>query len=505
MEYLRKSVVVHEKLETIYLDYAFWQFQVPKRKLDTVEGMNDFVAKRYLASIVDINDTEVANLLNLFKEIGMFAHKRKEIYKLYEVLEVFEIMSTIWHALYYSHPIWDKLRNGELSESGFIAWVLHNYHLSRSAGVTASRCAAFSSRPDVRKVFLESALEEYPHCEYYYMINDKRLGITSDDVKNYVPLPSSIAIDQQMLRLAEDDWLAHIMVAYFQESTASYYKQCCDFYNQVETSYNLPGFFESWKGHIQLDIGYGHASAFTDILKSQEPISGKKVESSLKNAALAVQFIVDALDDILKLNMATDNLILRKPVSILSENAYDNFNDGISATEVLSKLKSKDIFTGFIFDKTRKISCEEVECIKIEIAFAMCRALSYSKRHDEILYIGKLLEANRPLIELRNNLDVVVPITNWAAGVSNFLRELALIPSHFVIGLSLVCLNLKEMGFNYKEIEGGNDYNSISYLMNFYKFSESEASLIVNEMVQLQELWFKNISTKIIEVDVFID
>ena len=53
-------------------------------------------------------------------------------------------------------------------------------------------------------------------------------------------------------------------------STSSFFPQCVEFYDEVEQRYGIPGFFDGWKGHIRLDLDFGHASAFGDALESDE-------------------------------------------------------------------------------------------------------------------------------------------------------------------------------------------------------------------------------------------
>ena len=47
-------------------------------------------------------------------------------------------------------------------------------------------------------------MEEYDHCEVHFFPRDPRLGLSEENVRRVVPLPSSVAFDQQMLRMAEE-------------------------------------------------------------------------------------------------------------------------------------------------------------------------------------------------------------------------------------------------------------------------------------------------------------
>ena len=281
--------------------------------------------------------------------------------------------------------------------------------------------ATRETRKDVKRVFLESAIEEHSHCREYYAVADTRLGVSTEDVKRSVPLPANLAFDHKCL-----DWQRkiglHTSVGYFQESTANYYSQCERFYEIVESNYGLPRFFDGWKGHIRLDLDYGHASAFGDALESTEHVSAAQLRGSLTNAAITVQTLVAALDQILACDRADGAIILRLP-----QDDSGAFGDGGHQAFVSSQVLNSIIN-----------SAEQIDFLNADLAESCCRALSYASTEGELVSLGRLVELSA------QHLQRKVGTSSWfvpdmvAASIANFIREASIYPRE--LGLSLLYL-----------------------------------------------------------------
>jgi hypothetical protein len=159
-------------------------------------------------------------------------------------------LASNWYGYYYRHSFWDDLRHCRLSIPQVFGWALRTYHLSRSAGVTAAQGAVHSPKRHIRATFLKSALEEYSHCEIYYFPEHPVFGLDREWIKELIPLPSSTAFDHHMSVIAQDDWLAHAISAYFQEYTAAFRENAFALYDRLEAAYGLTGFFKGWKDHM---------------------------------------------------------------------------------------------------------------------------------------------------------------------------------------------------------------------------------------------------------------
>jgi hypothetical protein len=174
------------------------------------------------------------------------------------------------------------------------------HRLSRSAGNSSARFATRCSNAALRKHFYRETLEEYSHFSDYYHLRHPAINLPDAIIDSYVQLPSSLGFCQQMLRTAESDWLAYVLIAYFQESTVHFASDCREFYHQVETRYDIKGLFDPWMKHIELDIEYCHAHSLESVLDSDERIPIDCVRRSLTAAWFAFPFLVLALDEIVR-------------------------------------------------------------------------------------------------------------------------------------------------------------------------------------------------------------
>lgn len=72
---------------------------------------------------------------------GCFLPAGFERIELPRVLELFMPIPSMLYAEYYAHPVWQRLRSGAVSNAEIVAWLVHNYHISCSAGAITARRA----------------------------------------------------------------------------------------------------------------------------------------------------------------------------------------------------------------------------------------------------------------------------------------------------------------------------------------------------------------------------
>src|ERR1043166_200513 len=451
MRQLRSSVSVSNGDNSVDLQHGFWNLSFPSDWVASRPDLAAFLNGKCSFGQLEASDPKVQNVLALLDVTGCLTAEKRDQYSYAEVGLIIERMAIEWHALYYSHPLWDLLRNGSIGRNGFVAWVLHNYHLSRSAGATAARGAIRSPHAEIRHLFLESALEEYSHCEEYYCIDDDRLGVSNRDCRACIPLPSSLAIDQQMHRLAESDWLGHVMVGFFQESTASYFKKCCEFYSLVESNYGLPGFFESWKQHILLDLKYGHASAFKDAIDGMSgAVSLEALQHSLSEAAMTVHFLISALDEIVREDAFSRQVMLRAPIERLDVDFDSNpllrrFRpvDWMQMGPVQSSINGVARVSECMIPKEESVplsewNAEEVSFLVSAIAFATLIALSHSQSHEEVVGLGKIVEYLQAMLGKPIEHSPYSSKSPRALAIANFLTEEARHPPGYCVTVLLL-------------------------------------------------------------------
>jgi hypothetical protein len=369
--YLRDSVVVLTTDEAVLVRHAMWELSLPREWVEARAALCDFLARRCSRKQVPGEDAQLHNVLHLFGEAGcLSAESGRESYQLREVRAIFRPLCATWYGRYYAHPLWDRLRDGSLSRNALVAWLIHNYHVSRSVGMTDARSAVRLSRAPLRDVFCETALDEFAHCDAFYFVRHPGLSIDDEQVKAYLPLPSSQAFDQEMLRIAEDDWLAHVLVALFQETTAGFYEDVKEFYHIVEERYRLPGLFAPWLRHVEYDLGHDHAQQFTALLDSDEEIVGDVVTCALAHAHFTFLFLLHALDEILGEDRHDDRVCLRMP---------PNAAPPLATIALPSRAPEED-----------------VSFLRADLSRSLLRALSFSSGHDEVILFGRLaLETRR--------------------------------------------------------------------------------------------------------------
>jgi TENA/THI-4/PQQC family len=412
---LRDSVAVKRLLDYVRLTFSFWELDLPREWVEGSEPASALLGRRASAADVAGFDPQLDALITLLSVQGCLTYPDdKPSYQLREVAALYRALCSTWYGIYYRHPLWTRLREGNLSRNALIAWLIHNYHLSRSAGMSASRCATRCEREDIKSAFRDSAIEEYPHCEQFYFVQHSHLSIPDRDVKECLRLPSTLAFDHQMLHIAEEDWLGHVLVGLFQESTARFLDSCRDFYRVIEEKYVLPCFFTNWEKHISLDLEYGHAGAFAQVLESDELVDHDHLVFSLRNAYFTFAFLLGSLDDILAEERPDGTVHLRLPTSPMN---------ALSFTLFIKNRQDRNKFLAV------NPSVRDREFFSEDFTDSLFRVLSYCTGHDEALVFGRLAEIAAKTPQRMGKFRQ--PDSIWAQATANHCREMATIPVAF--------------------------------------------------------------------------
>jgi len=382
-------------------------------------------------------DKQVNGVVEFLKLQDCFFHsKAKAEYSLREIREIFEPIAIDWYARYYNHPLWNRLRRGELNLNGFVAWVLHNYHVSRAAGKSSARCAVLFPKRELRGFFRSDVLEEYWHCDSFYFVRHPALSLSDEDLKNYVPLPASLAFEQHTIMVADTDWLAYLLISYFQESSIRFYADCQDFYREVEDAYQLPGFFNTWTAHIRLDFDHGHADNFTEILNSPETVSHEHFVRSLATAWFAFSFLYSALDQIESEAAKCRAVTLRNPIRGWTLDPATN-----SLCQVAGKPQGTNLLelaNDFVsIHRSHLPETQPVDFLTNGLIEALFYSMSLATEHDEIIVLGQLIEEFPPPAKLTPERDISVA----AIAIVSFLRAQAVRPRSLLFILQ-IAINL---------------------------------------------------------------
>src|ERR1044072_8480020 len=132
---LRDAVRVTAVGEEVIVHHRFLELALPRTWVDETPEIQAILNREIGVDALVSQDKQVNGVVEFLKLQDCFFHSRaKAEYSLREIKEIFEPISLDWFARYYNHSLWSQLRRGELSLNGFVAWVLHNYHVSRAAG-----------------------------------------------------------------------------------------------------------------------------------------------------------------------------------------------------------------------------------------------------------------------------------------------------------------------------------------------------------------------------------
>lgn len=336
------------------------------------------------------------------------------------------------------------MRDGTLSRNGLVTWMLYVYHLSRSAAMSASRSAVRLPDRGLRAVFAESALEEYAHCEEHFFVRPPSVPLEAEQVRRSVHLPAGVAFDHQMLRLAEDDGLGHVLAGLFQESTARFYDQCRTFYGEVASAYDLGGFFGPWERHVEIDLGEGHADDFARVLDSDERCSRDELVRAVHGAWLTFGCLLGGLDDVLACDRNDDQVVLRSPIDDTGLDPAGNALlaryadvlggprpriDAASPFELRQRLSSLGL--GRDPTATAAVSGQDLAFVRADVALTLFRGLSHATEHEEILLFGRLAEHALGAAGLGEDAVLggrLLPRSYRAGAFASFLREHATRP-----------------------------------------------------------------------------
>lgn len=310
--FLRSGVEVQHGAEHVTLAAGLRYIDLPTGLVERNPALGAFLRREAAHSTLAAPElTEAVAVLEQYKCLQ--PHVDQSSYTALELKEWFSPVAEDWYRSYYQHPVWNGLRERSLTPSGVITWVIHNYHISRAAGISDARCASSRKSRQLFEVFAKNTLEEYWHCDAFYFVRHQGLSVSDEQVKAYVPTAASLAFEQLTYQLAERDWVAHSLVTLFQESSIKFYDDARAFYTEVEREYELTGFFDSWVRHMDLDRTYGHVDMVGGVFTPDKSLTRRQAWRALGMARAAFEFLRCALDDILALD-ARGLPCLRLPV-----------------------------------------------------------------------------------------------------------------------------------------------------------------------------------------------
>jgi hypothetical protein len=462
--HLRPSVRVAFEPARVRIVFGPWETSLPRSWVNARPSVTSLLEGR-LAMHDAVLDPDAAPVAHLLANLGCFVPQLADRpLPLGELRTLFEPFKLEWYGTYYAHPVWDRLRTGAATRNELVAWIIHNYHVSRAAGIVAARMATSQRRWNT--FFRRDSLEEFWHCDAYYFIDEPALAVRGEDVRTYVPLPASLAFEQLCTVTAETDALAHLLIAYFQESSIMFKEGSEAFYAAVERVYEIPGFFRTWRDHIQIDVEQGHSDGLRELFEDSWNVEPRRFKASLRTAWLASYFLLASLDDIQR---------RPGPVVALRHPARWSRADGSRPRDVVDRYSSSPVEA---IPSEGDARAAAIAPLLRDSAF---RALAFSRSHDEVMVAGTLartLEASCP--------DRATDLP-WALAVGNFLREAAVQPRVWLTGVAFLVRRLAGLAPNAIPDEVARVLHKYDRLLDV-ELSSDELAVSATTLYQLDEL-----------------
>lgn len=417
---LRDNVQVVFADDSVRVTYGLWQVSLPTAWVSANADITAFLARR--ATRRDLTaHSEVSAVISLLERQGcLVPEPLAGPVSLRLLRDRFEQLRGAWYATYYAHPLWERLRTGEASRNELLAYLVHNYHVSRAAGSVAARMACRGPAA-WRPFFAGDAGEEYWHCDAYYFVQSSALGCPDDQMKRYIPLPASTAFEQHALQLAEHDSVAHLLIAYFQESSVMFRGDADDFYAQVSHSYQLSDFFRPWQAHIDIDIAEEHAAGLAALFTDDVVIDAQAAARSLSLAWAGFHFLCASLDDIAGEARLDTEIVPRDPApraAWMRVSAGDQLESAADLASLTARYTE-----GRPHVELGTIARGDLPYVAGAVHKTSLLALAAGRGHNEIMIAGRI---HQQLAELRE--PDTLPRSPWTLALSNTLAEAATRP-----------------------------------------------------------------------------
>ncbi|MGE0654006.1 MAG: hypothetical protein AB7F88_00070 [Pyrinomonadaceae bacterium] len=523
--FLRNNTSVSWQKEFVTITAPFVEIDFPRKWVDENPSFREVLRREKSGGSIQNPDRQLADVLHFLKLQSCFYDvPDKDTFSLNEIKTLFKGVMDSWYFSYYSHELWNYLREGSLGKNGFIAWVLQNYHVSRLAGVSDAKCASSVSSHSLNQAFRESALEEYWHCDAFYFVEHPTFSLSKDDVKSYLELPSTLAFVNQMLFMAEKDWLGYSLFSYFQESSIRFHKDCFEFYEQVEAQYGIQDYFRPWAEHIRLDFAHQHAESFALLLESDNKLSRDQAISSIRNSWYAFHFLLKSLDEILAEDFTSEKFFRAPPcrhLRLTNETSCFKTYEKV----VCGKLNSRNLLDLIdeLDDRLAPIdvlcigtlwpnSSDEHLCLANILVEASFKALANARTHDEIISLGEMTEIAlkfyRSRIQKQEKSSENVGAAETVA-FGNFFREVANQPLEFCF-FTLVVARIQAMASKTNEVGPWFPFSvaELSRTKDLLKGASLDSTIgdhLVNRYIQMIEqlkIWM-SVDKTFFEADLF--
>jgi len=402
--FLRDTVHVIPGKDGVELRFSVWGIELPQEFINTPNSrFAEFLQRQVSSRHLQSEQAQVQKLLLLLLHQGCLVPANKqESYPLSEVKALYISFCNEWYGRYYSHRLWEKMRDQEIPLPILRQWISRTYFLSRFAGVTASAASLNCPYLAVRQAFQKSAIEEYSHCSDYYYPPAQLFPAGLGYAEGIEPLASFVAFDQQMLYIAKYDWLAHLFVALFQERTAKFRHGANQLYSRIEKQLGIKGLFDGWRIHISFDEAHSHEDDLDHLFDQEISIPREQLQRSFLEGALTIDFLVSGLSESLLMGDQGINPRVRATSTVVGPQHLA----GLNCFSGIAQYKFQATSARALVNEICSLVAEEPNNHSILLKFApfwkrmersivpdlIAECLSQCSAQSEIIAVGQILE-----------------------------------------------------------------------------------------------------------------
>ncbi len=180
---------------------------------------------------------------------------------------------------------------GKGSARLFSGWLIELYHYTRNANRHMPLSCAYTREKAIKTLRAKHYAEEWSH--YHYFMNSlKALGYSDAEIRDSVPLPTTLALSNFMRQAAREDILCYSICSAVLEGTTTDRDQYNPYYEKSAELYKIPReAIAPIYAHLDLDIQYGHSDLFLDILKTVDAITPKRAGRIIEYGHQLVELI----------------------------------------------------------------------------------------------------------------------------------------------------------------------------------------------------------------------
>lgn len=234
-----------------------------------------------ISSITKAPSDTLAEVTNTLSKEGLaFTPREKSLGMISgeELYERFRATFDDWMQEAFSSNYWDRMTSGKGSRQLYTGYLLEIYHYTRNANrhmpMAVATCP--TEWKSVKRLFAKHYEEEWDHYGFFSKAL-RYMGVDGSDVKNSVPLPSTLEMSNLMRQAARTSTMAYAICSAILEGTTEAKDNYGSFFKKIANHYDIDdAAIKPIFDHLELDEQYEHKSLFKEICMEIPAIDEKE-------------------------------------------------------------------------------------------------------------------------------------------------------------------------------------------------------------------------------------